>query len=429
MQTYNRVLSLLCLVSMGSFFPSCSKDDVKEEVPVPDRKYEYNILDYGADNTGVANCDKSFLKLIQSIGESRYAEIVIPAGQYKISKRIVIDSKIFDGYKLSHGIVIKGAGVDVTEIICDNAEGGIFIDVGTNLISVSIKDITFVAPKDNCGVAVEFGTKGQNPGDHHSRMFHMTNVLIRGERWDKGFFNKGVKCQNAWYPMLENVQITNKYGEKSQITKMDYGILFEDCYSPTVVECYCWGAAESGLRYIGKNIKPEDGIVDNSYFVGQDNGIYVNLTTSSWSEPALHISNSHINYRRNGVYIDGCRQVFITGNLFYCSERGGSYYLKDETPVCSYTPVDLNLEKSSDAIVSYNQFTEPGSPKRIAVRISAKSANIMISNNIFNLDATAVVNESSKSSVCKGNVFGGTPDFTAGKLIRYRDETGTLEVD
>ena len=73
-----------------------------------------------------------------------------------------------------------------------------------------------------------------------------------------------------------------------------------------------------------------------------------------------------------------------------------------------------------------NQFNGPGSPKRIGVDISEKSGNVMLNNNLFNFESTAIRNRSARKSYAMGNVFGGYPDFTVGQLVPYEDRTGTM---
>ena len=61
------------------------------------------------------------------------------------------------------------------------------------------------------------------------------------------------------------------------------------------------------------------------------------------------------------------------------------------------------------------------------MRIGANSGNVMLQGNQFNMQGTAVRNESALPSFSLRNVFGGRRDFTAGGR-RYDDRTGTLVV-
>lgn len=419
--------SILLLVIFSSPNALSRKNESCSKIPGT-----YNVLDYGAVNDGLADCSPAFGKLIKSI-EGRQVDIYLPAGKYRITERIVIDMEALSGYNENVGIHFHGAGEDVTELICDNPDGGVFFNIGTNLITVSVSNMSFVSNRDGGGTAIEFNTKDQNPGDHHSRMFQASDVLIRGPRFNKGFFNSGVIIKNAWYPMLDNVKITSVYGKA--YGKMEYGFLIKDCYSPLVDKCYFWGPARYGLLYTKENA--EDGIISNSYFVGQDIGVSVDLSPkrNGWGEPAFHLTNTHIHYKVKGLELKGVRQGFVSNNLFYCATRNGSKWWNKGDKVSEITPKDIECTGVNDFIISNNQFTEPATPKRICIDILPDSGNLLINANIFNMDGTAIRNQSVQYSRCIGNVYDGIPKFTYSggenkvRVIRnYDDPNGTLKI-
>ncbi len=391
------------------------------------------LTDCGADPSGVEDSSPAFKRLFAAMGKGRHADVFIPAGKYRITERVVFDQKNFAGYDENSGIHFRGAGEDVTELVCDNAEGGFYFNAGTNMVTVTVSGMSFVTSRNGEGTAVEFDTAGQNPGDHHSRMFQARNLLIRGKTFREGCFKSGVVVKNAWYPLLENVKITTDYGADAR-GKMADGFLFENCYSPYVDKCYFWGPADYGLRHISA-IDGEDGIISGCYFVGQDVGVKVQLSerTDGWGEPALHVSDTHIHYKKKGLAIKGVRQGFISRNLFYCANAEGSkWWNKPEAPGGAEA-VDVELDAAHDFIISNNQFTEPATPKRVCIDILPASGGILISSNIFNMDGTAIRNRSKAASRCIGNVFTGTPNFTkpaSGKgktaLVRYDDAPGAL---
>lgn len=389
----------------------------------------FDLLDYGADNTGLNDCSGAFQKLFDAIGNTKHVEIYIPAGKYKLNKRVVIDHKTFSGYDQNKGLIVRGAGEDVTEMISNNDEGVFLFNPATNRITVTVRDLSCVSNKDARGTAIEFNTANQNAGDAHTRMFQARNILIRGESAQNGYFKNGVLVYNAWYPMLDNVKMTGSYGIDAT-RKMDIGYLFHNCYSPLMSNCYFWGSANYGVRYLGVNFEPEDGIIKDTYLVGQDYGIYVHLASSpKWAEPAFHITGCHIHYNVTGVSFEGLRQFFIHGNLIYCYNSQGSRWWAqngrpNETPK-PYECRDIHLIYASDGIISNNQFTEPATPKRYAIDIETNSGNILVDGNIFNFDGTGIRNRSQQPSRCIGNVFGGDPDFSTG-FVPYEDETGTL---
>lgn len=427
---------IICLMPLAAcvmaVLGGCTKDELGGATIVPKDNVTFVLTDFGADPSGSADCSPAFDALFQAMSGKKQVEVFVPAGKYRITKRVIFNQEQFAGYAVNSGIHFRGAGEDVTELICDNYDGGFYFNAGTNLITVTVSDMSFVTSRKGEGTAIEFNTANQNAGDHHSRMFQARNILIRGTVFSEGYFENGVVVKNAWYPLLENVKVTSEYGETT--AKMNEGFLLEDCYSPLVDKCYFWGSANYGLRYISTK-NDEDGIVSNSYFVGQDTGVMVSLSNSTdgWGEPAFHLRDCHIHYLKKGLAVKGVRQGFVSGNLFYCFNTAGSLWWNNNQTPASYESIDVEFNAASDFIVANNQFTEPASPKRVCVDILPTSGNILLDSNIFNMDGTAIRNRSQTASRCVGNVFTGTPDFTRANsgsgnvvIVRYDDSTGKL---
>ncbi|MBK5719863.1 hypothetical protein JGH11_03160 [Dysgonomonas sp. Marseille-P4677] len=440
----NTILLLLGIILVTT---NCNSDvEVLEDIQIPkgadavayNNAVTYNMVDYGADNEGKVDCSTSFNRILTEIKSNnvKYVDIYFPPGRYKVSRRLVFNSESFKGFDVHKGFIFRGAGEDVTELVCDNDAGVLSFNVNTNLFTATIKDLSFVTARDGKGAAIQFNTTdGKNAGDHHSRMLQVKNVLIRGEKFNQGHFKNGILCYNAWYPLIDNVKITSRYGPDSKNYKMNIGMLFEDSYSPLVTNSYFWGTASYGFLYRRVNLPvdqgPEDGIIKDSYFVGQDHGIYVDLKDYNyWTEPAFHVTNCHINYQKNGVFLKGVRQGFITNNLFYCLNKAGSKFLNNNDPLEAYYSVDINCHYATDLIISNNQFQEPSTLKRAAIDISSRSANISINDNIFNCEGIGIRNSSTKTSYAVNNIFGGTPNFTGSgvNLTRYVDNAGGLKI-
>lgn len=423
--------TLKILVISAVLGMACGKQALEDSLEGPiqqNGQAVVNVLDFGADSTGTLDSSPAFESLLAQAAGNRQVEVVIPAGRYRITRPILIDSLLFHGWDFQRGLIIRGAGEDVTELVCDNDEGGIFFDGRTNLFTATIKDLSVVTAREGEGTAISFDNV--NPGDHHSRMLQVKDVLIRGTKFSEGYFERGIACYNAWYPAFDGVKITSRYGPGNEMMVMDYGILMEDCYSPLLTNCYIWGNVDYGIAYRNVNTEPEDGIVDKTYVVGANHGVYVDLhaTHPDWPEPAFRVTNSHINYKVNGVYLKGIRQVNISHNLFYCSNNAGSVYLGNTDPVSVYESVDINCVHATDVIVSNNHFTEPASPKRIGIHIGPLSGYVSIANNQFNFDALCIRNDSARPSFVNANVYGGQPDFRAGNLTKYADLTSTLSI-
>jgi len=393
----------------------------------------YSLIEFGADPTGRDDSSAAFDRILAQAKGSRHIHIVIPAGAYRLQRRALM---VVAGNHANYGIRISGAGQDVTELLVDNPDGGLgFRGNGLNRLSCTISDLSLVAVRDGAGVALAFDIA--NPGDHHARQFTAERVLIRGERFDRGSFSSGIEVRNAWYPALRDVKVTAPYGPLAPApSPLAHAILLEDCYSPLLNECYVWGG-RCGLVHRAAAKRPEDGIVRDSYFVGCEEGIVIDLVAdpASWPEPGFHISDCHVNYRDRGIVLKGVRQATIDTSLFYCHDRTGTKWWKQEPATVAggdariprpFEPRDIDLVHASDVIISHNIFTEPANPRRVAIVIGKNAGHVVMSSNQFNLGGVAIRNESKEPSYASGNVFGGKPSWAA-RLVRYEDPEGSLE--
>ena len=386
-----------------------------------------NPLDFGADPTERRDSSAAFQRMAEEIERRglRHVRIAIPPGRFLLKRRVTFVAR---GNEPDFGMTIEGAGEDATELVVDNPEGGIrFLGVDINRLTFTISNLSLVAARDGAGVALEFDKP--NPGVKHRRQFNAENILVRGERFDRGYFKVGLLVRNAWFPRLENVKVADRYGPglTGEVYSMDCGILLEDCYNPLVVNCHVWGG-KVGLIYRLERTHPEDGTIAHSYFVDCIEGIRIVRThgTREWEEPGLHITDCHVNFRDYGITLFGVRQGNISHCLFYCHDTKGAAFFGGGRPR-DFAPVDINLEYASDIVIDGNIFSFPSNPRRVAVRIGRDSGQILIANNIFNIEGTAIRNESPLPSFSVNNVFGGRRNFwREGRSRRYDDLTGSL---
>ena len=380
----------------------------------------YNLMDYGADPTGIQDSYPAFEKMFNDIGNKRNIEVKIPAGTFRLSQRYVINAE-GGGY---YGLTFSGAGEETTQILCDNDTGG-FLFKGTNIYQVAVhfKDMAFIAPKDGCGTALEFDIP--NPGVFNARQFNATNLLVRGLDYQTGYFNKGVVVNHAWWPMLTNVKVTDKYAIAPGVYQnMTHAIELNNCYSPTIKNCYVWGG-QNGITVNAAGGTPEDGIITDTYCVANIIGINLNISDEQ-CEPNFKINNCHVDYRDTGILVKGVRQINIRSNVFYCADRDGSKWLNSTEPARDFRSKDIDLQFAQDVIISDNQFVEPSNDKRIGVYISPKSSHVWLSNNIFGMEGTCIVNESNgPCGTLSNNIFQDAWGFGR-SANRLDDKTGTF---
>ncbi len=388
--------------------------------------HSVRVTRYGADPTGRKDAAPAFEAAFRAALGAHHVQLIIPPGQYRFRRpaRFVVR-----GNRRWTGIHFQGAGENVTQLLVDNARGGLFFQgIQTNRLTVELSGFSLIALRNNAGTAVYFDKS--NPGVKHSRQVILRNLEARGRSFDAGFFRCGFDIHNAWFPYFSNVTVADRYGPKHSPDQpgMDYAFHLVDCYNPKFLACHVWNG-RCGLYYgtTRENNGPEDGTVDNCYFVGNRRGIVVELkhTTRRWEEPGMHFSDCHINYRDRGIVLLGLREATISHCLFYCSDRTGSPFFHRKPPARNFTPVDIDLVFAGDILITGNIFTEPSNPRRIAIRIQRDSGNILIAGNQFNIEGTAICNESPRESFASGNFFRGRRNFSQG-LVKYRDRTGSL---
>jgi hypothetical protein len=394
----------------------------------------YDILDYGADATGARDSSAAFERVQRAAGTNRHYRIWLPPGSYRLARQAVIRASGNDSYC---GLHIQGAGENVTELLVDNADGGLsFVGTRISRLGFIVSDLALVAARAGVGTALAFEIP--NPGVENMRQFTARNVAVRGERFDKGYFNTAVRVRNAWYALLQNVNVTQQYQTEIGDEKyaMEYGFLLEDCYSPLLENCRVLNG-KYGFVQRAVNTYPEDGIVRDSYFVGNVECLVIDLNKAppAWPEPGFHVDNCHLNYRDRGIVVRGLQQANISHSLFYCHDRSGTRWFKNEhAPVPGgdeatrrpYEPRDIDLEFGANIVIDGNIFTEPANAGRVGVRIGPSSGHVVLTGNQFNMSGTAIKNESSEPSYASGNIFSGKPDW-AGRLKPYDDKAGALK--
>lgn len=390
----------------------------------------FNPVDYGADPTGASDSAPAFNAMIAAIGSDRHVEVFIPPGQFLLNSRVVFQPS---GNTSQYGLSIRGGGQDATEIHVDNATGGFFFDGATlSKVSVRLSDLSFVAQRTGIGSAFEFQVA--DAGDPLCRQLTVENVYVTSPRFDSpNYFSTGFKVKNAWGARFVNLTIRKQGPYSDPVRYPSYGIYLEDCRDPVVRDTHI-NKVQTGIYHGRNGSTAREGTIVNTYLVGVDRGLDLQFRNAGdgWPLPNFHVDNSHINSSVCGINVSGVRQMHISHVLFYCSERGGSNWYNDGSPVADYDPVDINVAYGSNITIDHCLFVEPSSPRRRAIQISADSGYVLMDGNQFNMEGTAIFNASPNSVSSINGLFGGMAgDFTGGGawLTRYVDSTGTMVTD
>jgi hypothetical protein len=292
-----------------------------------------------------------------------------------------------------------------------------------------MSDLSFVALRTNITAAFEFAAADAE--DPSCRQLNIENIYITSPlHTSPNFFAYGLKVQNAWNPRFVNVVIRKQGVYSDPVRYPDYGIYMQNCRTPVIVDCNI-NKVKTAIYHGGTGSGAREGTLINAYLVNADIGLDLQFRkkTDGTPLPNFHIDNSHIAYNVVGVNVSGVQQMNISHVLFYCGERGGSRWLNNGSTTADYDPVDVNLAYAANVTIDHCLFVEPSSPRRRAVQISADSGYILLSGNQFNMEGTAVYNQSTNSIACINSVFGGLgDDFSGGGswLTRYTNLSGTI---
>jgi hypothetical protein len=400
-----------------------------DTAPFLENSRVFNPLDYGADPSGASNSAPAFNAMIADIGTDQQVEVFIPPGRFLLNSRVVFPVSSSSQYGLS----IRGGGEDATEIRVDNNDGGFFINAATmTRLCVQVSDLSFVAMRTNITAAFEFASA--NAEDPSCRQLNIENIYITSPmHTSPNYFACGLKVRNAWIPRFVNVVIRKQGIYTDPVRYPVYGIYMQNCRAPVIIDCNI-NKVQTAIYHGGTGSGAREGTLINAYLVNADVGLDLQFRQKSDGAPlsGFHIDNSHIAYNVTGVNVAGVQQMNISHVLFYCGERGGSRWLNDGTTVADYDPVDVNLVYAANLTIDHCQFVEPSSPRRRAVQISSDCGYILLSGNQFNMEGTAVYNQSTNNIACINSVFGGLDDFSGGGawLTRYTNLlSGTIVTD
>jgi hypothetical protein len=84
-----------------------------------------NVLDFGADHTGVADSSTAFQNALTSLQNSVGGKLFIPPGKYIFNSRVTFTNR---------NIFIEGSGIEVTQLISNNSNGIFYLNL-TGLVN------------------------------------------------------------------------------------------------------------------------------------------------------------------------------------------------------------------------------------------------------------------------------------------------------
>lgn len=340
------------------------------------------------------------------------AEIIFSPGTYRLDQRIELLGDSLANNAIEN-LVVSGVGTQAINFIVNNNDGGINISLPNNRRGmIEFKNLKFTANVTDAGTAINV-VHGVALNQHR-RTFLARDIEIAPTSDSLNYFEYGIKLQNTWRPLIQNIVMTGPFGpnvDDPYQTKACFDLT--DTYSPTVVDSRCW-SADIGFNLVGTGVAaghhPEGISISSSKFVTTNIGI--NITTAG-SEPEGFISKNHINSRKRGIVFNNRSKAIIEGNLMYNDFADHSFYQ------------DILVFNSQDIIITNNTFFNAKTvdhPNRTAVRIANQSQNTVISNNLFRNEGAGVTIASGVTGTrVINNHFIGTSPNVAGS------GTGTID--
>ncbi len=137
--------------------------------------------------------------------------LILPPGKFRIDKLVktTISGKEIDA------IAIKGSGMGVTVLQCNNSEGCLsvtFKDYRTGVFQIS--DMRFEALKEGSGIAIKVSQP--EGGNQHRRNFIAENIEISNKDGTENYFDYGIYVLGSWRPLISNVLVTGPFGPKAK---------------------------------------------------------------------------------------------------------------------------------------------------------------------------------------------------------------------
>lgn len=320
----------------------------------------------------------------------------VPAGDYLLNTAV---SVAFSNKRFS----IIGCGIGASRFIVTSAGGGLLMDATDRRSQFTGKDFSVIARGISRGTGLRFTLVPG--GNQHQRSVILDNVETKGEGIAADCFDKFIDLTGNWRPLIRSCVVGGPFGtgasdnltDASPMFVATAGLVIDHCYDPSIENCHIW-SVRVGISARGTD--QEALRLTNSVI----NGVRVALDYyRTTREPIVWIDNCHINFRDDGLKIDGARLVIIRGSHPY-NEDGGQNY--------SGVPHDIWLKNTERVIIANNIFHFDGNPDRINVFFDATvfAQGLIVTGNIFGaLAAEAVRLGAGARSIHVGdNHFPGT---------------------
>ena len=116
-----------------------------------------NVRECGAVGDGVADDSAAFQKAFDQAAAAAHATIRIPAGAYRLARRVEMK---FAG-AVGNGLALIGDGQGVSVVHCANTNGALKVRSELCQTQVTVRDLTLLADIPDAGTALEVSSSAR----------------------------------------------------------------------------------------------------------------------------------------------------------------------------------------------------------------------------------------------------------------------------
>jgi hypothetical protein len=353
-----------------------------------------SVMDFGADNTGVADSTTAFQNALNAVNF-----LFIPAGTYKLSATL---TKTGPAY-------FMGAGKSVTILLWNTtvASGGFSLTGGP----FTIRDMSLQTSVAGGGVAVAINAGVIAPS------ITVRDVIVIGDVQNTHYWNTGFSTINIRESIFDGVNIRGQVGTPASMTAA-YDMTANSGSTNIIWNNCSTNSAGIGIRAVITTNPGIEGLyITNCGFILCNIGVQADASSSGYIPPGLQIVNSNFhtfdtaisqntmsqaNLQNNIIYRDvGTTNAIIFYNNGTENIISGNFLIHLAT-VTVPTPIQLGGIESLCIVEGNNIIMNGGTA--VGIVLGASVTKCLVTNNQTNGGAATVTNANAGSG---GNFIGG----------------------
>ena len=327
-----------------------------------------NILDYGADPTGIAS---SYAAIVAALAASN--NVIIPPGNYLIDQQINISgNKIISGFANNDLCVSQHSTLNFTA-----ASGNCFSATTAEYEGIYIGNLRIVG--GNGAYAIRSSRPQSNFESINMETFNGGGIQL---------FEAGTGSQASWGTAVKNCKwvgpnsptayfafdVTVNGGhvlfDSCTAIRGSIGLNINQCQAIRVFRCsFNLQTSQGGYNYSSLPVTSQCGI---------------RLSGAGYKQ-GVEIDSCYIEACTYGLYVEKCEGLFVHGNYIAdvgISSNYASVFLKGSTAP------EINVD---NVLIESNSFYDTGN-NMYSVDVGDRCANVAISNNYMRTQGTNSVN-------------------------------------